>query len=467
MQYRKASAYIIEQLNGIVGEDNVIVSLDQIEMLYGKQTQEKTWTAIPDVIVKAENSLQVSEIIKIANRERIIVTPAGPAGGAAPVRGGLVVSTERMNRILEIDPGNMYMVIEPGVTIVEVQKKARENNLRYAGDPFSAYCSFIEDSSATSSGVKGAFIYSAASRHICGLEVVMPTGEIIAFGGKTVKNIAMYDMVRLIAGSEGTLGIVTKIWLKLMPAPRHCADLLIPFDDMLKAIRVVPMIMTAGTAPATLDFMDQETIKATGKYLSQSLPHSDAAAYIICTVEAKSKSQLEEEYEMIGGLCLENGAMDAFVANSLTAREGLWKVRKCYAEAISDLSPVCCRGDIVVPMSSISRALEEIKAIGTRHSCRIISCGPAGNGNIQCTILKEDRDDEEWEKLKIDVFDEIYKIICRLGGSFSGELGTAAKWAQCHENYSNPSASSVMKSIKKALDPNLILNPDRIADLCM
>lgn len=471
MQYRKANAYIIEELNGIVGEDNVIVNFDQTEMQYVDKTSDRVWSAMPDVIVKAENSLQVSGIIKIANRERIMVTPGdagtGPAGGAAPMRGGLVVSTERMNRILEIDPENLIMVVEPGVTAVEVQKKARENNLLYTGDSLSAYISSIGDNAGTGDGGSRALEYGAAPGNVCGLEVVMPTGEIATFGGKTVNNGAVYDMVNLIAGSEGTLGIITKIWLKLMPAPRHSADLLIPFDDMLKAIKVVPIIMSAGIATVNLEFMDHETIKATGKYLNRSFPYSDAAAYIICTVEAKSRALLEEEYEMIGGLCLENGAMDAFVANSLSAREFLWKARKCCDEAIRNLRPVYCRGDLVVPLSGIPRAMEEINAIADRHRCRIICCGPAGDGNLRCTVHKEERNDEEWEKLKNDVFDEIYRIACRLGGSLSGEQGSGPKRFQHLKKCVSPSAISVMKSIKKALDPNLILNPDRIADLCM
>lgn len=470
MQYRKAIAYIIEELTGIVGEDNVIVNFDKMEKHYGYETSDRAWPAMPDLTVKAENSLQVSEIIKIANRERIIITPSGAGtgpAGAASMRGGLVVSTERMNSILEIDLENLFMVVEPGVATLEVQKKARENNLLYAGDPCSAYCSSIGDNWATNAGGSGGVKYGETFRHICGLEVVMPTGEIVTFGGKTVKNAAGYDMVHLIAGSEGTLGIVTKLWLKLMPASGHSADLLIPFEDMQKAIRVVPIIMTSGTVPATLEFMDHETIKATEKYLNQSLPYGDAGAYIICTVEAKSKSLVEEEYEAIGRLCLENGAMDAFVANNLSARERLWKARKCCAEAIRNLSPVYCRADIVAPVSSIPRALEEIKAAAARHNCRIVSCGPAGDGNIHCTILKEDRSEEEWEKLKNDVLDEIYWITCRLGGILSGEHGIGAKRAQHLKKYANPSAISVMKSIKKALDPNLILNPDRIADFCI
>lgn len=471
MIYNQLNESIIQELIGIVGEANVLTDRQKMEMYSHDEASDQSWTRMPDVVVKPENAVHVSRVMKLANREKIVVTPRGAgtglAGAAVSMRGGIVLSSEKMNRIIEVDLENLFMIVEPGVTTGEVQKKAREFDLLYAGDPCSADSSFIGGNVATNAGGNKAVKYGTTSRHIYGLEVVMPTGEIVTFGGKIVKNVAGYDMVHLIVGSEGTLGIVTKIWLKLMPSPKFVADLLIPFNDMQTAIKVVPKIMTAGIIPTTLEFMDSTSIKAVEKYLNQKLPYSDAAAYIICTVDGSSETPVEDDYETIGRLCLENGALEVFVSDNISSRERIWKARKCYAEAIRLLSPVYCMEDIVVPVSSIPEMLQEIEVIGEKYNCSIPSCGHAGDGNIHCTLLREGRSDNEWEQLKNDVLNDIYKVTYELGGSLSGEHGIGAKRVKYMRKYTSPENLTIIRSIKKALDPNLILNPDKIVDFTL
>lgn len=466
--YHGVNETVIEKLSGIVGAHNILTDSEKMKVYSHDETSDQAWVRMPDAVVRAENAFQVSEIVKLANREKVTVTPRGAgtglAGAAVPMRGGIVLSTEKMNRIIEVDLENLFMVVEPGVTTGEVQKKAREHDLLYAGDPCSADSSFIGGNVATNAGGNKAVKYGTTSRHIYGLEVVMPTGEIVTLGGKIVKNVTGYDLVHLIVGSEGTLGIVTKIWLKLMPMPKYTADLLIPFGDMQAAIRVVPKIMTAGIIPTTLEFMDSASIKAAEKYLNQKLPYSDAAAYIICTIDGSSEVQVEGDYDLIGGLCLESGALEVFVADNMSARERIWKARKCYAEAIRLFSPVYCMEDIVVPLAGIPEALEEVEAIAGKCHCKIPCCGHAGDGNIHCTLLKEDRSDSQWEQLKHDVLNEIYQVTYRLGGRLSGEHGIGAKRVGAMNQFTDPAHIAIIKSIKKALDPNLILNPDKIID---
>ncbi|MDR9755998.1 MAG: FAD-binding oxidoreductase [Thermoanaerobacterales bacterium] len=274
MRYHPVTSEVIEELKSIVGEDNVVLDPEKLEAYGMDEVSEAEWQHAPEVVVKPENAEQISRILKLANRELIPVTPRGAgtglSAGAVPMLGGILVSVERMNKILELDRENLFMVVEAGVTTGEVQRTAQEAGYLYAGDPCSADSSYIGGNVAENAGGNKAVKYGTTSRHIYGLEVVLPTGEITTLGGKCLKDVTGYDLVHLMVGSEGTLGIVTKVYLKLMPLPRYVVDLLVPFDDMKKAINIVPIIMThGGIIPTSVEFMDNLSIKAAEKYLNQ------------------------------------------------------------------------------------------------------------------------------------------------------------------------------------------------------
>ncbi|ABO48917.1 FAD linked oxidase domain protein [Desulforamulus reducens MI-1] len=466
MQFNKVTDGIVQELKAILGEGNVLIEEEKLDMYSRDEVSDKLWEKMPEVVVKPENVEQVSEIVKLANRELLPITPRGGgtglAAGAVPLSGGLVLSLEKMNKILEVDTENLFMVVEPGVTTGEVQKTAKAQGLLYAGDPCSADSSFIGGNVATNAGGNKAVKYGVTSRHIYGLEVVMPNGDIVTFGGKNVKDVTGYDFVHLMVGSEGTLGVVTKIWLKLMPLPKYVADLLVPFADMQSAIQVVPKIMTAGIIPTCLEFMDSLSIKAAEMYLNKKLPYSDAGAYIICEIDGTSETQVQDDYETIGKVCQDNGALEVFVADNMSTQERIWKSRKCYAEAIRMLSPVYCMEDVVVPVSNIPKALEAIERIAKKYECKIPSCGHAGDGNIHATVLREDRDDHEWHDLKDKVLEELYEEVYQLGGNLSGEHGIGAKRAGAMDKHMTEAQLNVLRSIKKALDPKGIMNPGKV-----
>ena len=466
MQFNKVTEQLLEELRGIVGEVNVLLEEEKIEMYSRDEVSDKLWEKLPEAVVKPANVEEIAAIVKLANRAMVPITPRGGgtglAAGAVPLKGGMVLSLERMNQILEVDTENLFMVVQPGVTTGEVQKTAKSYGLLYAGDPCSADSSFIGGNVATNAGGNKAVKYGVTSRHIYGLEVVMPNGEVVTFGGKNVKDVTGYDFVHLMVGSEGTLGIVTKIWLKLMPLPKYVADLLVPFADMQSAIKVVPKIMTAGIIPTCLEFMDSLSIKAAEMYLNKKLPYSDAGAYIICEIDGSSETQVQDDYETIGKLCQENGALEVFVADNMSSQERIWKARKCYAEAIRMLSPVYCMEDVVVPVSNIPKALEAIEGISQKYNCKIPSCGHAGDGNIHATILREERDDHEWHDLKDNVLGELYEAVYELGGNLSGEHGIGAKRAEAMDKHMTEAQLNVLKAIKMALDPNGIMNPGKL-----
>lgn len=470
MKYKPVTEEILEQLRTIVGPANVVLDPEKMETYAHDEVPEEMWKRMPEVVVKPENARQVSEIMKLANREMVPVTPRGAgtglSAGAVPMFGGILLSVEKMNKILEIDRENMFMVVEPGVTTGEVQKAASEAGFLYAGDPCSADSSFIGGNVAENAGGNKAVKYGTTSRHVYGMEVVLPNGEMTMLGGKCVKDVTGYDLIHLMVGSEGTLGVVTRVFLKLMPRPQYVSDLLVSFADMQTAIDIVPKIMTnGGIIPTCLEFMDSTSIKAAEQYLNQKLPYSDAGAYVIVEVDGSSETQVEDNSMTIGRLCQENGALEVFVADSISTQERIWKARKCFAEALRLVSPVYCMEDIVVPVSNIPKALAEIEKISEKYGVRIPCCGHAGDGNIHATLLREDMDEETWHAKKEKALEEIYTVTYALGGNLSGEHGIGAKRKDALAKFMDPVQINVIKAIKKALDPNGILNPGKIVDV--
>jgi glycolate oxidase len=466
MEYHKITAEDIKEISALIGAANVVVDEEKMDMYSRDEVSDKLWEKMPELVVKPENTEQVSKIAKWANDKKVPLTARGGgtglAAGAVPLSGGIVLSLEKMNKILEIDEQNLFMVLEPGISTGEVQRTAQERGLFYAGDPCSAESSFIGGNVATNAGGNRAVKYGTTTRHVYGLEVVLANGDIVTFGGKNVKDVSGYDVIHLFVGSEGTLGIITKIWLKLMPLPKYVATLLVPFKEMQEAIDVVPKIMTAGITPTCLEFMDSESIKASELYLNKKLPYSEAGAYIICQVDGTTEQQVEGDYEIIGKICLDNKALEVFVSDNMASEERIWKARKAYAEALRMISPVYCMEDIVVPVSNIPQALAAIDAIAKKYKCRIPSAGHAGDGNIHCTVLREDRDEHTWHELKDYVLPEIYEAVYELGGSLTGEHGIGAKRAEAMAKHMSKEQLAVLKGVKATFDPNHILNPGKV-----
>lgn len=466
-RYSKADQRIIDELISIVGSAGVVAEPDKMAAYAHDETSEAAYCRMPEVVVKPENTEQVAQILRLANRDMIPVTPRGSgtglSAGCVPMHGGIVMSMERMNRIIEIDTENLFMIVEPGVTTGEVQRRAKEVGLLYAGDPCSAESSQIGGNVAENAGGNKAVRYGVTSRYVHGLEVVLPGGDVMTVGGKCVKDVTGYDLVKLFVGSEGTLGVITRIWLKLLPLPKFKVDLLAPFDHMQTAIDVVPKIMTAsGVVPTAVEFMDSLSIKAAAEYLNASLPHADAGAYIIIELEANSEQQIEADYETVGKLLLEHEALEVYVADNLSTSQRIWQARKCVAEALRMISPVYCMEDITVPTSEIPGLIADIAQIATKHGVIIPCFGHAGDGNIHATLLKQNMDDSSWEACKSAVLDEMYEATYRRGGNLSGEHGIGAKRLQHYEKFGDPVALGVIRAIKAALDPNFILNPGKI-----
>lgn len=463
--YNPVSETVIAELKKIVGEKYVWTSPEKMEPYSHDEVTDPKYVKMPEAVVLPANAVEIAEIIKLANRERIPVVPRGAGTGlasaAVPFKGGIVLSLERMNKILEIDTVNMFMVVEPGVTTEAVQKAANAAGYLYAGDPCSGDSSFIGGNVATNAGGNKAVKYGTTRRQIYGLEIVTPEGEIVTLGGKCMKDSTGYSLVNLIIGSEGTLGVITKIYLKLMPLPKEQIDLLAVFPDLATAIGVVPKIMAAGITPTCVEFMDNETIKCCEEFLREKQPHSDNGYYIIIKLEGENEEQLEEQAATIDELCTENGAMAVLVADPAK----IWKARKAFAEADRARSLVFSMEDIVVPMSEIPKAVEQIAAIGRKHGVTMHCAGHAADGNIHVNILKDKMSDDDWDRILPLVQEELYTLVYNLGGKLSGEHGIGYKRVKLLEKFANPVELKMMKAIKQALDPNLILNPGKVIDI--
>jgi glycolate oxidase len=462
--YSKINSNTIQTLRDIVGDENVLLSSEEME----PYTHDEVvgLRADPEVVVRAASTAQVAEILKLAQRERVPVTPRGAgyglSGGAVPVQGGIVLSLERMNRVLEIDKENLMVTVEPGVITGNLHRAVEAEGLFYPPDPASLDSCFIGGNVAEGAGGPRAVKYGATKDYVCGLEAVLPSGEIITCGGKLVKNVTGYNLIQLLIGSEGTLAVVTKIILRLLPLPKVQIDLLVPYDDFQAAADTVSDIIAHRIVPTTIEFMGQDSMLAVERLLGKKVPFADAAAQLLIQLDGNRREAVDADCEVVGELCLENGARDVLVAQDRRTRDRLWEARRLIIEALNHESPVNHMEDVVVPRAEIPALLKGIKEIAARHSVRIISFGHAGDGNVHVNVLKDGVDDDRWQALVPAVTGEMYKLTLSLGGMLTGEHGIGATRRHYLSMALDETQIELMRGIKATFDPNGILNPGKI-----
>ena len=470
--YRPVNMEIVEELSRIVGKEHVIFDdPEKLEPFSHDEVAEKSYAKMPEVVVKPATSEEVSAVLKLANRELVPVTPRGAgsglSGGAVPLMGGILLSTERMNKVLEIDKDNLVAVLEPGVITNDFNNEVQKEGLFFAGYPMSLEMCYIGGNVAENAGGGRAIKYGVTGRYITGLEVVLPTGEICNFGGKRVKDVTGYNIIQLMIGSEGTLGIFSKIYVRLLPLPKAKIDMMVLFKDAQSAIDAVPLIMnTMRIIPTGIEFMDKISLDTTSEFLNEKKRHQDAGAVLIIEIDGNDPDQVRDECLDIGELCLDNGALDAFVAEGPADQEKIWKVRRHAAEAFKAISPEQSLEDIVVPVSNIPKLIPLLEEISGKYNVIIPCYGHAGDGNMHATIVKKPEESiESWEKTLPLVLEELYKAVKELGGTISGEHGIGHKRKKYLSLALGEAEIGIMKKIKQAFDPNNILNPGKIFDL--
>jgi len=463
-KYNPVTPQVIERLKSIVGEAYVIHGdPERLQAYSHDEIPDPAYAHMPEAVVRPDGAEQIAEIMALANPRG---AGSGLSGGAVPICGGIVLLCDRMNRILEIDPDNMMCVVEPGVVTNEINEALHEYGLFYAGYPMSLETCYIGGNVAENAGGGKAVKYGVTSRYVTGLELVTPTGQIVRFGGKLVKDVTGYNMVQLMVGSEGTLGIFTKITLKLLALPKASVDLLCLFSTASEAIAAVPRIMTGGgIIPTAIEFMDRGSVRASCEYLNETIPYERAGAMLLITVDGPDEQQVQREYETIGEQCLQAGAIEVYVADNYTTSQRIWKVRRNIAEAFKVVSPHQSLEDIVVPIAEIPRMVEALEDLSRRYDVQIPCYGHAGDGNLHATpVMNPDWSLEKWHETLPQILTDMYKITASLGGTISGEHGIGHKRSGYMPLVMQPEALEMMRAVKEALDPNNILNPGKIFD---
>ena len=459
--YNPVTEEVLEALRAALGAENVKVDEETLDRYKTDEETDPRYHHLPEVVVLPGSTEEVAEVMKIANKYLVPVTPrsAGTSVscGAVPVHGGIVLLLERMDKIIEMNTEAMYMVVEAGARTIEIQKMANEEGFLYAGDPCSADSCLIGGNIATNAGGNKAVRYGTTRHQVYSIEVVTPTGEITELGNRLKKCSTGYCLDQLIMGSEGTLGIITKATLKLLPMCPYKLDILAVFTDVQKAVDLVPNLIKAGLNPTSIEFMDNGFVRAASDFTEIRLPHYEDGSYVIVTVETFNEDELDMKMEQLDEICTQCGATDV-----LEADERVWRVRRNCLEGTRVLSKVSTSDDLVVPVDKIADCIEHLQEVAKDYNFKLMCLAHAGDGNLHFQILKCDMSDEEWED-ELQRFHAIaYEYVYSLGGRISGEHGIGAKKLAAMETYTDPVELEIMRTIKRAMDPNNILNPGKV-----
>ena len=462
MPYSKLVSEDIAYLKSVVGDDHLFVG-DAISGDYAHDELGEAW-ALPEVVVEPGNAQEIASIMQHAYQRQIPVTTRGSGtglcGACVPVHGGILLSTARLNRILEIDEDNLMATVEPGVILLDFQEVVEKRGFLYAPDPGEKSAT-IGGNVATNAGGMRALKYGVTRDHVTGMEVVLANGEVVSLGGKIVKNSSGYSLLHLMIGSEGTLGIMTKITVKLLPLPRKVLSLLVPYPSLEEAIGTVPKIIRSRIIPQAMEFMERDVILSAEKYLGKQFPHKTAPAYLLLRFDGNSMTELEEVYEVVGNICLAEGAEDVLIADTPERQEGIWDARGAFLEALkaeSDMDEV----DVVVPRDKVAVFINYTKVLEVEYGVRIRSFGHAGDGNMHVYILRDDMDKEIWQGKMHKVMELLYAKGKELGGQVSGEHGIGLSKREFLKQDLGDGLITLQRQIKKALDPKHILNPGKV-----
>ena len=468
-RYGKITPEILREIQEAAGAKNVVAGDPEALESYASDEAGIMFTSMPDAVVKAESAEQVAAVMKVASKYKIPVTPRGAgsglAGAAVPLCGGIVLSLEKMNRILEIDPVNRVAVVEPGVVTNELCKAVAEEGFLYAGYPMSTETSFIGGNVATNAGGGKVIRYGNTRRHVLGLEVVLPTGTVLNLGGRIRKDTWGYSLMQLMVGSEGTLGIITRVIVNLEPKPGKTVNLLVAFPDLDSAVDSVAKVVRTGISVISCELMDKLSVNIAASHVNTVLPYQDRAdAFLLIQIEGDSDERLEEGYEKVGTLCLENGALEVFVAESRTESGMIWNIRQNLAEAMRAHDPYCSlSGDMVVPLSTVPEMVEEIRKAGKERGIAVGILGHIADGNLHPIIFKPaGMEPMEWAEYAEAFYDDLTSVAIRLGGVGSGEHGIGYVKMPIFLHSKPAEEIEIMRGIKRSFDPDGILNPGKL-----
>ena len=452
----------LHRFAAVVSADHLITDAETCAA-YGVDALKRGHPA--DAVARPANTREVSELMRICTETQTPVVPrgggSGYTGGAVPIHGGLVISLERMNRIVEIDEANLLAVVEPNVITGDLQAAVERVGLFYPPDPASLRQSVIAGNVAENAGGPRAFKYGVTRQYVLGLEAVMPNGDVIHTGGKVVKNVVGYDLTQLLVGSEGTLAILTKIILRLIPKPPARATLRATFADVPTAVDAVTRLVSARVVPAALELVDAECLAAVSQFLEgKRLAPDGTGALLLIEVDGLPE-QVEAEAERVLAACKDAGALDILRAADDGEREALWAVRREISPSLRVITPVKVNHDVVVPKARVPQLFDLVADIRAHHNLRIPCFGHVGDGNIHVNIMVTPGDDDEIARSKVAEL-ELFEGVIALEGSISGEHGIGFAKAPYLSLELSPETIEVMRAVKRAFDPAGVLNPGKI-----
>lgn len=465
--HQSIAKHIYDQLVEILGKDFVIVDQEILREYAHDETEKLLF--FPEVVVRPRTTIEVSRVMKLCNKEKIHVTPRGAgtglSGGALPHLGGVLLSTDRMNSILKIDEENLQVTTEPGVITQVIQDAVKEVGLFYPPDPSSKGSCFIGGNIAENSGGPKAVKYGVVKDYVLNLEVVLPTGEIIWTGSNVLKNATGYNLTQLMVGSEGTLGIVTKIVLKLIPHPKYDLLMLVPFLSLEKASEAVSAIFKAGFTPSALELVEIDALKIVSKYMpSSSIPLTDdTAAHLIIEVDGNHIEMLRIEMEAIAELLLQFDCGEIYFAEDAQQKDVLWNMRRKVAEYVK-LEGYTIEEDTVVPRAALPALIKALKQLGNQLRFKVVCYGHAGDGNLHVRIYKEGIPNSHEHPEMTTILRALFQVVKSLGGTISGEHGIGLIQKPYLDIVIDETRMNLMRGIKKVFDPNGILNAGKIFD---
>jgi len=464
MTYNKITTYILSNITAIVGADAVLSTPAAIEDYSHDETEDLVY--YPEVVAKPQTTEQVSQLMQLCNEHLIPVTPRGAgtglAGGALAVNGGLMISMERFNKIIDIDEQNLQATVEPGVITELFINAVAEKGLLYPVDPASKGSCFIGGNVANCSGGPRVVKYGTIREYVLNLEVVLPSGEIIWTGANTLKYASGYNLTQLLIGSEGTLGIVTKIVTKLIPRPTMDALMLASFPTNEDACAAVSAIFRAGVVPSALEFMERQGMEWVIKYDGINFDLKDGIqAFLLIEADGTNQDVIFADCEKINEVLEQHNCQDVLFADSSAQKEDLWRIRRTMAVSVKSNS-IYKEEDTVVPRAQLPNLINGIKAIGSKYGFSSICYGHAGDGNLHVNIVKENMSDADWNSNLKTGITEIFELTVSLGGTLSGEHGIGLVQKDYMPLKYKPAHFSIWKGIKQVFDPNGVLNPGKI-----
>jgi glycolate oxidase len=454
---------LIGLLSEICGAANVLTDPEAKGAYARDETEDLSF--VPDVIVRPADAREIARVLSLAGDHRVPVTPraggTGLSGGALPVHGGIVLSLERLNRILEIDTANLQAVAESGVITQHFQEAVERQGLFYPPDPASRGSCTLGGNLAECAGGPHAVKYGVTKDYVLGLEAVLPTGAIINTGGRVLKNVSGYNLTQLIIGSEGTLAVITKIIFRLIPLPPLRQVLLVPFNSLEAAAEAVAGIFQEGITPSALEFMERAAVRAAEERQGKKFPNGDAEAQLLIEVDGTSADALAADVQAIARVVGAHGASDVLLADDRQKVEDVWALRRGIGEAVKSISPYR-EEDTVVPRARLPHLVKGVKEICSRYGITSVCYGHAGDGNVHVNLLKGTLHDDTWNAGIEAAVREIFTLTVSLGGTISGEHGIGYTQRAYLPIALTGAEISLMKAVKRAFDPEGILNPGKI-----